>query len=1308
MKKGIKQLAAILILAGLSLTGGMSFAVEWEMMDRFSVDGYSEFRGTVAVPSGGFTVGGSTFAVQYGKIGIGTSTPSFLLHISTAAGVAGDLVVISTGDINVIRMTGAGEIYANKFNGDGSGLGMVVASSVAASGVRPGSIMPDVIVDADINTSAAILPTKIYGTAAVLGANTFTSSQTITGAGGLLATYGVSAATAAFTAQDASVPGVTISSGLIVSSGSVGIGTSSPSGKLSVKPAASDAFSLFISSQDGTTGNLVVAKSGYVGIGTTAPGYLLDINGNARIKGAGNYLYFDTIGGDAYNYITTANSYDLTLFAGRGSTSKISLTANSGLLFNTLSAERMRITETGNVGIGTTAPAYNLDVSGTLNAATIYQGGSSLASQYAPLSGGGNYIQLQAATPGAQQAGHLNISGTGLFGGNVGIGTMAPTARLEVHDGNDSIALYRLADNQLAIQTLLDGQSLSGYNYGGGQNQLLLQPLVGSVGIGTTAPGYGLEVIKAAGVHLSTTATAGYGLYLNTAGNVGIGTAGPVAKLNIALSGTTAAKNTVAAFGAGGIVQLSNTIGTNTGDEIGFFGSNGTPLGQIAAGFGFLRENAGNWATALKFYTHSPSTSVIDEIIERMRIDSAGNVGIGTTDPRGKLDVSGTVFIADGNQLQIGVSGTSGLQLIGQTGTQALVGSMGAEPLIFRTASVERARINASGNVGIGTTSPGAKLDVGTTNIATDEEGTFRLGVAGTIAGEYYTFGRKSTTGDLVLRGYQDGVSGFRFFTKTTTDQERLTILNNGNVGIGTAAPGALLQVGTGINRAEIARADSRHYFEAQNDVGTNAFEIYVQHGSSATRGFFNVKSNVGGTGVSHLYVHGNGNVGIGTTAPGALFNVKNPAGDLATRFEGFTNAYKSKMYLSSVSSGDGGLQYDSNSNQTDIFSYGDIKFNAGTGNISGAVANERMRITQSGNVGIGTTAPGYGLEVVNAAGVRFSTTATAGYGLYLNSAGNVGIGTTGPGYTLDVKGPDTDNTVIARFYSNSGNRGTFGIRNGAATNPTTFIGTLGGSEQLAIGTVNAEVIRITAGGNVGIGTTAPRKRLEVTNDSSNFIAYFNSVNGVNVGIYSDTTVGWVGTTTSNRMLFGANGGTHMLINTDGNVGIGTYDPAARLHVYDTNVSSPTTMRVRTPSGNEVVVSTGGNVGIGTTAPADRFHVAGESRLQPSSGSGYGRSQIIPLVSVKSAYGYNVWGNYFTPPLYTSGEITIGAVNASAAYGYMAKLYWSFSGTDRMFLAEEKLGATKLDWRLNGDTIQVMDTYNYDTQIVGYVTYLKQ
>ena len=58
-----------------------------------------------------------------------------------------------------------------------------------------------------------------------------------------------------------------------------------------------------------------------------------------------------------------------------------------------------------------------------------------------------------------------------------------------------------------------------------------------------------------------------------------------------------------------------------------------------------------------------------------------------------------------------------------------------------------------------------------------------------------------------------------------------------------------------------------------------------------------------------------------------------------------------------------------------------------------------------NGNLGIGTTSPGYGMEVVNTAGAHLSTTTTAGYGFYLNSAGNVGIGTTVPGASLEVQG---------------------------------------------------------------------------------------------------------------------------------------------------------------------------------------------------------------------------------------------------------------------------------------------------------------
>lgn len=60
-----------------------------------------------------------------------------------------------------------------------------------------------------------------------------------------------------------------------------------------------------------------------------------------------------------------------------------------------------------------------------------------------------------------------------------------------------------------------------------------------------------------------------------------------------------------------------------------------------------------------------------------------------------------------------------------------------------------------------------------------------------------------------------------------------------------------------------------------------------------------------------------------------------------------------------------------------------------------------------------------------------------------------------------------------------------------------------------------------------------------------------------------------------------------------GNVGIGTTAPEVKLHVYDTNCSASSTLRVRTPGGGEVVISTTGNVGIWTNAPFYNLQVGG-------------------------------------------------------------------------------------------------------------------
>ena len=146
---------------------------------------------------------------------------------------------------------------------------------------------------------------------------------------------------------------------------------------------------------------------------------------------------------------------------------------------------------------------------------------------------------------------------------------------------------------------------------------------------------------------------------------------------------------------------------------------------------------------------------------ERVRIDTAGNVGIGTTTPGAQLHIygAGTSIRA----LALTASATTGYaeaQFLG--GRDYRIGSAGSAvgdiPNSFyiydNNATAHRLLINSSGNVGIGTTTPGYKLTVNSSN-ATDN----------------------------------------LFQVATTTNQGIMVINNAGNVGIGTASPGKLLHL---------------------------------------------------------------------------------------------------------------------------------------------------------------------------------------------------------------------------------------------------------------------------------------------------------------------------------------------------------------------------------------------------------------------------------------------------------------------------------------------------------------------------------
>ena len=98
MKKRIKKLAAVLSLSCLGLAGGAAFAVEFELLDKFSVNGYTVLRGSADIPGGSFTVGGSTFVVKNGNVGIGISAPGYKLDVNGGVRITdGTLIKLYTG-----------------------------------------------------------------------------------------------------------------------------------------------------------------------------------------------------------------------------------------------------------------------------------------------------------------------------------------------------------------------------------------------------------------------------------------------------------------------------------------------------------------------------------------------------------------------------------------------------------------------------------------------------------------------------------------------------------------------------------------------------------------------------------------------------------------------------------------------------------------------------------------------------------------------------------------------------------------------------------------------------------------------------------------------------------------------------------------------------------------------------------------------------------------------------------------------------------------------------------------------------------
>jgi hypothetical protein len=295
-------------------------------------------------------------------------------------------------------------------------------------------------------------------------------------------------------------------------------------------------------------------------------------------------------------------------------------------------------------------------------------------------------------------------------------------------------------------------------------------------------------------------------IYKDASGNVGIGVTSPVSKLSV--YGTNTSDS-----GAIYSVNILNTATASSGVGSGLvFGTNisTTATNNIAAMAGIegIKENGttGNYASALKFTTRANGAS----LAEAMRIDSSANVGIGTASPTNKLHVVGAsssvaILAGDGTvSAAIAYPHANGTNYFGTTSNHAQA---------FLTNNIERMRIDSSGGVGIGITSPTSKLDVygdgyfqnikvgkagqtGNRDVLIDFVGDatytdygFRI-IRQSGGANANTLLTNRGTGGIFLITEEAGDIVFR-----TTNTDRLRIDSSGNCSIGTATALSKLHV---------------------------------------------------------------------------------------------------------------------------------------------------------------------------------------------------------------------------------------------------------------------------------------------------------------------------------------------------------------------------------------------------------------------------------------------------------------------------------------------------------------------------------
>ncbi|MCM2351009.1 MAG: tail fiber domain-containing protein [Bacteriovoracaceae bacterium] len=937
-----------------------------------------------------------------------------------------------------------------------------------------------------------------------------------------------------------------------------------------------------------------------VGIGTANPNEKLDVTGNIALSGKVRFKDSGT------NYVELKAPVTI------GSTVTFTLPGSLGT-----NGQVLRTDASGNLSWVTVSTDSSAIVDGSIVDADIAAGANIAQSKIAGLSTSLTNLQnsIASLTTDNVAEGSTNlyfteprVLGTDLAGLNTTAGavTAADTMLSSIGKLVGNIAAVSTAQSNYVLKA---GDTMSGNLLMGGYTVTgLAAPLLDS----DAATKLYVDT-KAAGASQWT--TSGTKIYYDS-GNVGIGTTNPATK--VAISGTNVATN----FTTNNTTGVLSLLDTTTPSAVGVgpkivFGSSYYTLGATmsAASIGSYKEFAPDNGT--NEYKHSLVFNTSNNgvgVTEKMRITSAGNVGVGTTSPGGKLHI-------EGNRNQMIVQRQNGIMPDGATYD---VGG-----IVYRDTHLRDAVES----------NPAAYMKIRNVNT----NGSFPTSIRGT----------------QLEFGTADGNDGQGVSAST-----KMTITPDGNVGIGTITPINKLDVtgDIGLTGKLRLKSDNANYVELKSPTALAATTTYTFPATAGTSGYVLTTDGAGALSWSAVATTGtavggdltgtiaNAQLGSGVVGSTEIADLSITNGDIANNTINYSKLFLvdgdiPQAKVNGLVTALAGKEPTITAGVSSQYRRGDKTWQTLNTSVVPEGTNlyftdARVSAALMSSYAVGTALPLATTDTLNQAlgkleaQIIANDTAFDGTGqwgkngldVYYN-AGKVAVGATVPTYPLDVTG-DIRSTTRLRVGANNasittagndislidanGNTAFRGTRSTSAwsdavntqwfqvgntgTDYVSFSTAGGGtasrmkaqtsSFQIAAGSSSnvptglfevssntTGLFNVLANGNVGIGTTAPGSSLTVAGAASEATVIPQSKNSITLFGSGSSYFQGRDVTNDIEFMMGTSTATEV------------FSGSITAHDY----------ALRTGNNPRVTIKHAtGNVGIGTTAPSEMLHVNGK------------------------------------------------------------------------------------------------------------------